>query len=127
MNANRAALEQIILNLVGNSLKYNDKEKIKIDIDCYEKEDCYHFKITDNGIGIPKNKMNHIFGLFATTGELDRYGKKGNGIGLSTVKKLVEKLGGEIKVTSQLGKGTTFQFSLKKTLKPLVKKNKIKK
>ncbi len=114
MRANRVALEQIILNLVGNSLKYNDKEKIKIDIDCFEKDGCYHFKITDNGIGIPNNKLKHIFGLFATTGELDRNGKKGNGIGLSTVKKLIEKLGGDIKVTSTLGKGTTFLFNIKK-------------
>ena len=116
MRANRVALEQIILNLVVNSLKYNDKKKIKIDIECFEKDGCYHFKIKDNGMGIPKNKLKHIFGLFATTGELDRNGRKGNGIGLSTVKKLVEKLGGEIKVTSQLGKGTTFQFGIKKKL-----------
>ncbi|AFL82242.1 histidine kinase with GAF domain [Aequorivita sublithincola DSM 14238] len=115
IHANKVALEQIILNLVANSLKYNDKERIKIDIDCFEKNGCYHFKITDNGIGIPKNKLEHIFELFATTDVLDRNGKKGNGIGLSTVKKLVEKLGGEIKVTSKLGEGTTFLFGIKKT------------
>lgn len=114
MQANRAALEQIILNLVGNSLKYNDKEKIKIDIHCTEKSGFYHFSISDNGMGIPKNKRSHIFDLFVTTGKLDRNGKKGNGIGLSTVKKLVTKLGGEIEVSSELGKGTTFHFSIKK-------------
>ena len=114
MQANRAALEQIILNLVGNSLKYNDKEKIKIDINCIEENEFYHFSISDNGMGIPKNKLLHIFDLFVTTGNLDRNGKKGNGIGLSTVKKLVTKLGGEIEISSELGKWTTFQFSIKK-------------
>ncbi len=114
MQANRSALEQIILNLVGNSLKYNDKEKIKIDIGCTEENGFYHFSISDNGMGIQKNKLKSIFDLFVTTGKLDRNGKKGNGIGLSTVKKLVTKLGGKIEVSSELGKGTTFQFSIKK-------------
>lgn len=114
MHANRSALEQIILNLVGNSLKYNDKKRIKIDIECTEENCFYHFSITDNGMGIPKNKLKHIFDLFATTGKLDRNGKKGNGIGLSTVKKLVTKLDGEIEVFSKLGKGTTFKFNIKK-------------
>ncbi|MCB0465272.1 MAG: GAF domain-containing sensor histidine kinase [Aequorivita sp.] len=114
MHANKAALEQIILNLVSNSLKYNDKERIKIDIECTEKNGFYLFLISDNGMGIPKDKLLHIFDLFATTGMPDRNGKKGNGIGLSTVKKLVTKLGGEIEVSSELGKGTTFQFNIKK-------------
>ena len=114
MRANKAALEQIILNLVGNSLKYNDKEKIKINIYCSEEDGYYHFKITDNGMGISKTNLAHIFELFETTGSLDRYGKKGNGIGLSTVKKLVTKLNGKIDVSSELGKGTTFNFSIKK-------------
>lgn len=114
MHANKAALEQIILNLVGNSLKYNDKEKIIIDIDCSEVNGFYHFIVSDNGMGIPKNKLSHIFELFGTTGTLDRNGKKGNGIGLSTVKKLVNKLKGQINVSSKVGKGTTFQFSIKK-------------
>lgn len=114
LRANRIALEQIILNLIGNSLKYNDKERINIDIDCWEEKGFYHFKISDNGMGIPKNKLNNIFDLFATTGTLDRNGKKGNGIGLSTVKKLIGKLGGDIEVSSKLGESTTFQFSIKK-------------
>lgn len=114
MQANKSALEQIILNLVGNSIKYNDKKSIKIDIECSEKNGFYHFSITDNGMGIHKNKLKHIFDLFATTGKLDRNGRKGNGIGLSTVKKLIKKLNGEIEVFSVLGKGTTFQFTIKK-------------
>lgn len=114
MQANKAALEQIILNLVGNSLKYNDKEKIKIDIDCYEKDGFYHFSITDNGMGISIEEIPNIFNLFGTIGVLDRNGVKGNGIGLSTVKKLINKLHGEIEVFSTLGVGTTFKFYIGK-------------
>ncbi len=114
MHANKVALEQILLNLIANSLKYNDKKKIRIDINCTENNGFYYFKISDNGMGIPKDKVNHIFDLFATTGKLDRNGKKGNGIGLSTVKKLVKKLNGEITVSSTVGKGTSFQFNIEK-------------
>lgn len=114
MQANKAALEQIFINLIGNSIKYNDKEKIKIDIDCHEKDDVYHFSISDNGMGIPKEELSNIFELFGTIGVLDRNGVKGNGIGLSTVKKLITKLEGEIEVSSTLGVGTTFEFYIKK-------------
>ncbi len=114
MHANRAALEQIFLNLISNSLKYNDKKKIKIDIDCKEEDTFYQFAVSDNGIGISKDDLENIFELFTTTGILDRNGKKGNGIGLSTVKRLVKRLEGEIEVFSTLGKGTTFKFTIKK-------------
>ncbi len=114
LRANRSALEQIILNLVNNSIKYNDKEKIRINIECFEKNDSYHFSISDNGMGIPENEIPHIFDLFGTLGVLDRNGRKGNGIGLSTVKKLVTKLQGEISVSSILGIGATFKFHIKK-------------
>lgn len=116
MNCNRIALEQIILNLVSNSLKYNNKEEIIIDIECKRSDDFYHFTIKDNGIGIPKDKQEDIFKLFTIIEETDRSGNRGNGIGLSTVKKLVKSLGGEISVESEVNKGTSFHFSLNHTM-----------
>ena len=113
VSCNRAALEQILINLIGNSLKYNDKDKIVIDIDCEKKKGMLYIKISDNGVGIQKEKLKDIFNLFTTLGNLDRNGKKGNGIGLSTVKKLINNLGGDIKASSEVGKGTTFEFSIK--------------
>jgi len=109
---NRAALEQVFLNLIGNSLKYNDKEKIVITIACKRGDAHLEFKISDNGIGIPKDKQKEIFNLFSTVGNLDRNGNRGNGIGLSTVQKLITKLGGTISLESELGKGTTFNFTI---------------
>lgn len=112
LSCNRAALEQIFLNLIGNSLKYNDKEKIIIDIYCTKREDEFFFELSDNGVGIPEDKQKEIFDLFTTIGNLDRNGNKGNGIGLSTVRKLINGMGGDITVHSTLGKGTTFKFTL---------------
>ncbi|HET8839673.1 MAG TPA: GAF domain-containing sensor histidine kinase [Flavobacteriaceae bacterium] len=114
LHCNKIALEQILLNLINNSAKYNDKKTIVIDIKCKDDGGFYNFKVRDNGIGIPKDKQTEIFQLFSTVAHADRNGKKGNGIGLSTVKKLVENLGGNIKVSSNEGEGTTFKFSIKK-------------
>jgi len=112
LHCNRIALEQVLLNLIGNSLKYNDKEEIIIDIKCDKVDDMYHFYVTDNGMGIPEDKLNTIFDLFTIIGNVDRNGNTGNGIGLSTVRKLVKTLGGDIEVTSELGKYTTFHFTI---------------
>lgn len=111
---NRVALEQIFLNLIGNSIKYNDKEEAVIEIGISVNDTHYTFTVTDNGRGIPKDKVVSIFELFSTVGEYDRDGQRGHGIGLSTVKQLVNQLGGEISVQSELGISTTFTFSIVK-------------
>lgn len=116
IKCNKTAIEQILLNLIGNSLKYNDKDKIIVDIDVSEDEDYYHFYVKDNGIGIPKDKQNDIFKLFSTVAEKDRRGQKGNGIGLSTVRKLINNLGGTIDVESEEGVYTKFSFSIEKCI-----------
>ena len=114
VSCNRAAFQQIFFNLIGNGLKYNNREKIIIDITAEEKNGFFHFSVTDNGIGIPENKQEAIFELFTIVEESDRSGNRGNGIGLSTVQKLVHKLGGEISVDSKINEGTTFHFSIKR-------------
>ena len=112
ITSNRSALGQIFMNLINNSLKYNDNEKIIIEIDCTENKRYFNFSIKDNGIGIAEEEQERIFNLFTTVAKTDRRGKKGHGIGLSTVKKLVESLGGEIKLKSEENKGTLFEFSV---------------
>ncbi|TYP74966.1 sensor histidine kinase [Aquimarina intermedia] len=114
LHCNRAALEQILLNLIGNSLKYNDKDEVVVTIGCKETKEAYYFEVSDNGIGIPEDKQHLIFDLFTTVAESDRKGNKGNGIGLSTVKKLIDSLGGEIKVASIENEETVFNFTVKK-------------
>ncbi len=114
LTCNKLALKQIFFNLIGNSIKYNDKDQIVITIQSSEDDKFYYFRITDNGMGIPNEEIDTIFELFTTANILDRSGNKGNGIGLSTVKKLVEKLGGSIKVSSEEKVQTTFDFSIRK-------------
>ncbi|WP_103068064.1 sensor histidine kinase [Aquimarina sediminis] len=114
LKSNKLALKQVFFNLIGNSIKYNNKDQIIISIETSEDDKFYYFRITDNGMGIPHNKLDTIFDLFTTANTTDRSGNKGNGIGLSTVKNLIEKLGGSIKVISEEDIYTTFEFSLKK-------------
>ncbi|MFB9054987.1 ATP-binding protein [Formosa undariae] len=116
INCNSTALQQIFINLIGNSLKYGDKEKTIIEIEARDNNDFYEFKIRDNGRGIEKEKLETIFGLFVTIGHLDNTGEKGHGIGLSTVQNLVESLGGIITVSSELGSYSEFVFTIAKRL-----------
>lgn len=111
-NINKPALTQILMNLVDNALKYNDNKQRLVKIS-YVKEPNFHkFSVSDNGIGIVKSKQELIFKLFATIPDVNR--KPSTGIGLSTIKNLVNKLGGDISVVSELGKGSVFTFTLAK-------------
>ena len=110
--ANKSALEQILINLLTNSIKYNDKEKIEIRITITDNNDYYEISVRDNGLGIIKEHQEIIFEIFETVSSIDRFGEKGNGIGLATVKKIVEALGGTITVDSLVGEGAEFKFTL---------------
>lgn len=114
VSVNKVALEQIFINLINNAIKYNNKEKILIDITFKEDERFYYFTVSDNGIGIRKESLDKIFELFKILDTKDRFGDYGTGIGLATVKKLVENNGGTITVQSVVNESTVFWFSLKK-------------
>jgi signal transduction histidine kinase len=90
ITANRQAMIQIILNLVSNAIKYNDKKipEIHLSYQSANRESVFH--ITDNGPGIPQDRIEQLFNLFETGGLKDRFGEHGTGIGLATVKKLVD-------------------------------------
>ncbi|MFN4764150.1 sensor histidine kinase [Gillisia sp. Q332] len=113
-NINKAALTQILLNLISNALKYNNRELRKINISFHETPDFYHFEVIDNGVGFSAENSDKIFELFHTLDTNDRDGNPGSGIGLATVKKLVNSLGGEISVNSTPGLGSKFSFSIRR-------------
>ena len=113
-NVNAAALTQIFLNLIDNSLKYNLNETRTVKITYAAEADFHKFAIKDNGMGIDLGVQEEIFKLFKTTGIKDRNGKEGTGIGLATVKSLVSKLGGTISLESEPGKGSLFTFTIQK-------------
>ena len=112
--SNKMALGQILFNLVGNSIKYNDKSKGIITVGFSEDQDHYMITVGDNGCGIDKSNFDKIFNTFETLGKTDRFHAKGTGIGLSTVQKMVQKLNGRIELHSEIGIGTEFKIFLKK-------------
>jgi signal transduction histidine kinase len=111
---NRVAIEQILINLITNAIKYNDKKITEIEIGASENDAYYEFYVKDNGIGIALDNQKKIFNIFEVTAVKDKFGQYGNGIGLATVKKIVEKSGGTIRVESILGEGSKFIFTLEK-------------
>ena len=123
-------LRQIILNLISNAVKFTAKGKITISVKLI-KEDTekitLEFKLTDTGIGIPKDQLNNIFDNFEqAANETSRvYG--GTGLGLAIVKQLVELQGGKIILKSEVGKGSTFGFELdfKKTKSEITKATRV--
>jgi signal transduction histidine kinase len=103
-------LEQILLNLIGNAIKFTNEGGIKVEVS--KKEDKYFFSVTDTGIGIKEELVGNVFDSFVT-GEMGLTKKyEGTGLGLNICKRLVELLGGEIWVESSIGKGSTFYFTL---------------
>lgn len=111
---NQTILYHVLLNLVSNAVKYNDKENVEVEIGAMLDQSYYSFYVKDNGPGIDSKFQEEIFEIFRIVTPKDRFGVSGNGIGLATVKKLVANSGGTIKVESEIGKGTTFSFTLKK-------------
>ncbi len=112
--ANKTAVDQILINLITNAVKYNDKECPEIEIGISETNTHYKFYVKDNGPGIELKHQKKIFNIFEIVAPNDKFGQRGNGIGLATVKKIVEKSGGSIEVESELDKGAVFIFTLEK-------------
>ncbi|MFT5783372.1 MAG: signal transduction histidine kinase/CheY-like chemotaxis protein [Candidatus Krumholzibacteriia bacterium] len=113
-NGDPARLRQILTNLVGNALKFTENGNIKISVKSQNENDKSYlfYEVKDTGIGIPEDKLDSIFSKFvqADTSTSRTFG--GTGLGLSITKQLVEMMGGEIGVKSDLGKGSTFWFKM---------------
>ncbi|GKZ01697.1 hypothetical protein ANS017_20900 [Paraclostridium bifermentans] len=104
-------MERIILNILSNSIKFT-KEQGKIEIYIRESNEMLEIEISDDGIGIPQNKLNSIFERFKQVENNTIRSGEGSGIGLYLVKSLVDMHGGDIAVKSELGSGTTFKISI---------------
>lgn len=107
-------MKRVINNIIGNSIKYIDKEKGVIDIRILDEVDSIRIEIEDNGKGIAAKDLPKIFERFYRTDASRNSSQGGSGIGLSIVKKIIEDHGGYIWATSKEGEGTCMHFVLRK-------------
>lgn len=106
-------LYQILINLLGNAVKFTEKGEVKLKLDLVEENKKFvkvRFEVSDTGIGIPADKIDDIFNSYtqASTDTTRKYG--GTGLGLAITKSLIELHNSEISVESELGKGSAFSF-----------------
>lgn len=102
-------LDQVFSNLIGNAIKYHNRQDGRIEIGVHGKGDFYEFFVRDDGPGIEPQYHEKIFELFNTLHSHDKVDS--SGVGLSIVKKIITSQGGQIRVESEVGKGSTFIFS----------------
>ena len=107
-------LRQILVNLVGNAVKFTEKGEVAVDVEKQADDESgvlLHFRVRDTGIGVPNEKQEMIFEAFtqADSSATRKYG--GTGLGLAITSRLVELIGGKLWVESEPGKGSTFHFT----------------
>jgi signal transduction histidine kinase len=107
-------LRQVIVNLVGNAIKFTEHGEIVVHVDRDSQADEHvtlHFAVTDTGIGVPDDKRESLFKAFSQVDASTTRKHGGTGLGLAISKQLVERMGGRIWVESELGIGSTFHFT----------------
>lgn len=109
IKADEQRLRQILINLLGNSLKFTNEGEISLYI--YELNKKLFFEVKDSGIGIDKSNLEKVFKPFEQVKQ-DNYTQQGTGLGLSITKELVSLMGGNIYLKSQVGVGSEFYFSI---------------
>jgi PAS domain S-box-containing protein len=115
INSDRIRLQQVLVNLIGNAIKYNDKDKIYITLSATDCGNKYEFSIKDNGPGIDNRFHEKIFVIFQTLTPRDTM--ESTGVGLAIVKKIIEEEGGRIWIDSEPGHGAEFKFTWPKEAK----------
>lgn len=112
IRADRTKIYQVFQNLIGNAVVNIEKPQGFVDIGFEDQGTHWQFSVADNGVGIPGEYHEKIFEIFQSIGSRDR----STGIGLSIIKKIVDRYRGKVWLESEVGVGTTFYFTLKKDL-----------
>ena len=110
--ADENQLERVFQNLINNAIKFCDKDNPKVEISVKPQDEYWEFCVKDNGIGIDPKFHERIFQIFQRLHTSDEY--EGVGIGLSVVKRIVERHGGTVRVDSTPGEGASFFFTIPK-------------
>jgi len=110
VNADKTQMMQVFQNLIANAIKFQGSNPPKIHISAHKDEKEWKFAVTDNGIGIDPEYQKQIFEVFKRLHTREEY--PGSGIGLSVSQKIIRRHGGNIWVESELGKGSTFYFTI---------------
>jgi signal transduction histidine kinase/CheY-like chemotaxis protein len=112
INADDKKLRQILINLLGNAIKFTSTGSVTLRIWLADfSQHIIHFEVEDTGAGIAPEEMDSLFEAFTQT-ETGRQSQQGTGLGLPISKQFIELMGGEITVESQVGQGTCFQFDI---------------
>ena len=110
----RIRLRQVLVNLVGNAVKFTDRGGVEVRVSWERQPSSSHITLTievqDTGVGIPEDKLSVIFKPFAQSGAHSEKEKQGTGLGLSIVKRLTEAMGGTVTVASVIGQGSAFSL-----------------
>jgi signal transduction histidine kinase/DNA-binding response OmpR family regulator len=108
-------IRQVLLNLISNAIKFTPNGNVAIKVDCRDADDksaTVRWSVTDTGIGIPKERIAALFNDFVQVDSSVSRRFGGSGLGLAICRRIVEQMGGDIHVDSELGTGSTFVFSL---------------
>ena len=108
--ADPARVEQVLVNLIGNAIRYTPSGSIKLRV--WQESSWVWVAVVDTGMGLAKQDIPHVFERFWRADRSRDRHSGGTGIGLAISRRLVELQGGMITVQSELGKGSTFRFSL---------------
>jgi PAS domain S-box-containing protein len=122
VNSDEARIRQILTNLIGNALKFTERGGVSLEVSCARGEPIepgssrrvarLFFAVKDSGIGIPADKLDHLFLPFSQVDTSSTRRRGGTGLGLIISKRLCELMGGTISVESRAGEGSTFRFSI---------------
>jgi len=112
LHADKAKTKQVLINILGNAVKFTDEGSIKLNVS--ESDSDFVFSVVDTGMGMKKEDLEVIFDSFKQVGPAQIAGYEGTGLGLTISKQYIEMQGGRIWAESELGKGSTFTFSLPK-------------
>jgi signal transduction histidine kinase/CheY-like chemotaxis protein len=119
--ADEAKIRQILVNLMGNALKFTQFGFVKLSVSCEAIKDSDDvnlvFNVQDSGCGIAKAEYESVFGLFEQVGD-EASSQKGTGLGLSLSRRFARLMGGDISISSELKKGSDFTFNLPATVQP---------